>query len=87
MIILHIAIAVLSLIFAGIALVRPSVKQIAIVGVATVATLATGTVLVVQGASMLHMCISGLLFTSLTVTAMTISLRSLRRQQVPVRVR
>jgi hypothetical protein len=81
MIILHIAIALLSLIFAVIALIRPSMGQIKIVGAMTIATLATGAVLVSQGASVLHMCMVGLLFTSLTVTAMVLSLRALHRQQ------
>jgi len=87
MIIIHIAIAVLSLIFAVAGLIRPSIGQIKIVGATTIATLATGVVLIAQGANVLHMCLSGLLFTSLTVTAMSVSLRMLHRQQVTVHVR
>lgn len=87
MIIIHIAIAVLSLIFAVAGLIRPSMGQIKIVGATTIATLATGVVLIAQGANVLHMCLSGLLFTSLTVTAMSVSLRMLHRQQVTVHVR
>lgn len=87
MIILHIAIAILSLIFAVVALVRPSMGQIKIVGATTIATLATGTILITQGANILHVCLSGLLFTSLTVAAMLVSLRMLHRQQVAVRAR
>jgi len=87
MIILHIAIAVLSLILAGVTLVRPSMKQIKIVGSSTIATLATGAILIAQGANVLHMCISGLIFTALTITAMLISLRTVHRQQAAVRVR
>jgi len=85
MIILHIAIAVLSLILAVAALVRPSLGQIKLVGTMTLATLATGAVLIAQGASVLHMCLSGLLFTSLTVAAMSVSLRMLHRQQTTAR--
>lgn len=85
MIILHIAIAILSLILAVVALVRPSLNQIKLVGATTTVTLATGAVLVVQGANILHMCMSGLLFTSLTVAAMAISLRMVRRQHGAVR--
>jgi hypothetical membrane protein len=81
MIIFHIVIALLSLVFAVIAIVRPSVRNVTRVGASTVATLITGAVLVFQGASLLHVCLSGLLFTSLTIAAMTISLRSLQRQQ------
>ncbi len=87
MIILHIVIALLSLIFAGIALARPSVTQIKIVGASTIATLATGAVLIAQGANVLHLCLSGLLFTSLTVTAMSLSLRAVHRQQAVSHVR
>ena len=87
MIILHIAIAVLSLILAVAALVRPSLGQIKLVGASTAATLATGAVLIAQGANILHMCLSGLLFTSLTVAAMSVSLRLLHRQQSAVRAR
>jgi len=86
MIILHIAIAVLSLILSVAALVRPSLGQIKLVGTMTVATLATGAILIVQGASVLHMCLSGLLFTSLTVAAMLVSLRLLHRQQAAAHV-
>ena len=81
MIILHIVIALLSLVFAVIAIVRPSIQQIKVVGAATIATLITGAVLVIQGANILHMCLSGLLFTTLTVAAMTIALRNLQHQQ------
>jgi len=87
MIILHIAIAVLSLILAATALIRPSLGQVKLVGATTIATLTTGAVLIAQGASMLHMCLSGLLFTTLTVTAMSVSLRMLHRQQAAMRVR
>lgn len=87
MIILHIAVAILSLIFAVVALVRPSMAQVKIVGATTIATLATGAVLIAQGANILHVCLSGLLFTSLTVAAMSVSLRMLHRQQVAVRAR
>jgi len=86
MIILHIAIAVLSLILSVAALVRPSLGQIKLVGTMTIATLATGAILIVQGASVLHMCLSGLLFTSLTVAAMLVSLRLLYRQQAAAHV-
>jgi len=86
MIILHIAIAVLSLILSVAALVRPSLGQIKLVGTMTIATLATGAILIVQGASVLHMCLSGLLFTSLTVAAMFVSLRLLHRQQAAAHV-
>jgi len=86
MIILHIAIAVLSLILSVAALVRPSLGQIKLVGTMTIATLATGAILIVQGASVLHMCLSGLLFTSLTVAAMLVSLRLLHRQQAAAHV-
>ena len=86
MIILHIAIAVLSLILSVAALVRPSLGQIKLVGTMTIATLATGVILIAQGASVLHMCLSGLLFTSLTVAAMLVSLRLLYRQQAAAHV-
>lgn len=86
MIILHIAIAVLSLILSVAALVRPSLGQIKLVGTMTIATLATGAILIVQGASVLHMCLSGLLFTSLTVAAMLVAFRLLHRQQAAAHV-
>ncbi len=87
MIILHIAIAVLSLLLAVAALVRPSLGQIKLVGTMTFATLTTGAILIAQGANVLHMCLSGLLFTSLTVAAMSVSLRMLHRQQAAVHAR
>jgi len=87
MLILHIVIAILSLVLSALTLAHPSTKRIKVVGVATMATLATGSILVAEGADILHMCVSGLLFTSLTVAAMTVSSRMLRRQQAAVRVR
>lgn len=77
----HIAIALLSIIVAGASMARPSMKLVKVVAGLTVATLTSGTVLVFQGASVWHLCLSGLLFTSLTVAAMAIALHRLKFAQ------
>ncbi len=78
MLILHILIAVLSLIVAGVLFARPSHRlvrvQLGFIG----GTLLSGTVLVAEGANLLHLCISGLVFTSLSVAAVVIAVRRLR---------
>ncbi len=78
----HIIIAIISLIVAAILLARPSrglVKtEVSLIG----GTLLSGTVLLFQGASLLHLCISGLLFTSLSVVAVLVAVRRMKLAKV-----
>ena len=74
----HIAIALLSIVVAAVSVARPSMKLVKVVASLTAATLTSGTVLLLQGASVWHLCLSGLLFTSLTVVAMAVALRRLK---------
>lgn len=78
----HIIIAIISLIVAAILLARPSrglVKtEVSLIG----GTLLSGTVLLFQGASLLHLCISGLLFTSLSVVAVLVAIRRMKLAKV-----
>ncbi len=84
LLLIHILIALVSLVIAGVLLARPSrglVKvQLGLIG----GTLLSGTILVIEGASLLHLCVSGLLFTSLSVAAVVVAMRRLRL--VPSRV-
>ncbi len=74
----HILIAVISLIVAGVLLARPS-KVLVNAELGLIAgTLASGTALLFQGASLLHLCVSGLLFTSFSVVAVVIAVRRMR---------
>lgn len=75
---IHIAIAFLSLLAAGIALTRPSMKSAKIVAGFTAGTLLSGATLVLMGANLLHLCVSGLVFTSLTTAAIITVVRRVR---------
>lgn len=74
----HIIIALISLVLAAVSIARPSTKLVKTVSATTIATLASGTILIFQGASVLHLCMSGLLFTTLTVSAIAISVRRMK---------
>ena len=78
LLVIHIAVALTSLIIAGVLLARPSRAlvrvQLGLIG----GTLLSGVVLVVEGASLLHLCVSGLVFTSLSVVAVVVAARRLR---------
>ena len=75
---IHIAIAIISLIVTVVLLARPSQALVKTeLGLIT-GTIASGVVLVFQGASLLHLCISGLLFTSLSVVAVVVAVRRMK---------
>lgn len=76
--ILHISIALLSLVLAAVVAARPSMKLVKIVSGTIIATLASGTALIFQGASLWHLCLSGLVFTMLTVGAVVVALRRMK---------
>lgn len=74
----HIIIAIISVIVAVILLARPS-QTLAKTELGLIAgTLLSGIVLLFQGASLLHLCVSGLLFTSLSVVAVVIAVRRMQ---------
>lgn len=73
----HIIIAIISLIVAAVLLARPSRGLVKVELGLIAGTLLSGTILLFQGASLLHLCVSGLLFTSLSVVAVVIALRRL----------
>lgn len=74
----HIIIAIISVIIAVILLARPSQVLVKTeLGLIT-GTLLSGIVLLFQGASLLHLCVSGLLFTSLSVVAVVIAVRRMK---------
>lgn len=75
---LHITIAIISIVVAGILIVRPSHSLIKVELGLTAGTIMSGVILVLQGASLLHLCMSGLLFTSLSTTAVVVANRRLR---------
>lgn len=75
---IHIAIAIISLIIAVVLLARPSQALVKTELGLIAGTIASGVVLVLQGASLLHLCISGLLFTSLSVVAVAIAVRRMK---------
>lgn len=74
----HIIIAIISVIVAVILLARSSQVLVKTeLGLIT-GTLLSGIVLLFQGASLLHLCVSGLLFTSLSVVAVVIAVRRMK---------
>ena len=74
----HIIIAITSVIVAVILLARPSQVLVKTeLGLIT-GTLLSGIFLLFQGASLLHLCVSGLLFTSLSVVAVVIAVRRMK---------
>ena len=76
--VLHIIIAITSLAFAVYAAVGPSMKMIKTASVSIAATLVSGSVLIFQGADILHLCLSGLVFTVVTVGAVAVALRRMK---------
>lgn len=79
----HIIIALVSLAVAAALLVRPSSSLVRVEIGLTAGTVASGVVLVLQGASLLHLCVSGLVFTAISILAIGVAIRRLQ----PVRVR
>ncbi len=75
---MHIIIAIISLIIAAILLARPSQLLVKAELGLIAGTLLSGTVLLFQGSSLLHLCVSGLLFTSLSVVAVVIAVRRMQ---------
>ena len=74
----HIIIAIISVIVAVILLERPSQVLVKTELGLIAGTLLSGIVLLFQGASLLHLCVSGLLFTSLSVVAVVIAVRRMK---------
>ncbi|MGE5298923.1 MAG: hypothetical protein ACM3KF_02680 [Acidobacteriota bacterium] len=74
----HIIIAIISVIVAVILLARPSQVLVKTELGLIAGTLLSGIVLLFQGASLLHLCVSGLLFTSLSVVAVVIAVRRMK---------
>ena len=74
----HIIIAIISVIIAVILLARPSQVLVKTELGLIAGTLLSGIVLLFQGASLLHLCVSGLLFTSLSVVAVVIAVRRMK---------
>ena len=74
----HIIIAIISVIVAVILLARPSQVLVKTEFGLIPGTLLSGIVLLFQGASLLHLCVSGLLFTSLSVVAVVIAVRRMK---------
>ena len=74
----HIIIAIISVIVAVILLARPSQVLVKTELGLIAGTLLSGIVLLFQGASLLHLCVSGLLFTSLSVVAVVIAVRRMQ---------
>ncbi len=78
MLLTHIVIAIISLIIAIVLLARPN-KSLVKVELGLIAgTLISGTALLFQGASLLHLCVSGLLFTSFSVVAVVFAVRRMK---------
>ena len=75
---IHIIIAIISVIVAVILLARPSQTLVKTELGLIAGTLLSGIVLLFQGASLLHLCVSGLLFTSLSVVAVVIAVRRMQ---------
>ena len=75
---IHIIIAIISVIVAVILLARPSQTLVKTELGLIAGTLLSGTALLLQGASLLHLCVSGLLFTSLSVAAVVIAVRRMQ---------
>ena len=75
---IHIIIAIISVIVAVILLARPSQVLVKTELGLIAGTLLSGIVLLFQGASLLHLCVSGLLFTSLSVVAVVIAVRRMQ---------
>ncbi len=74
----HIIIAIISLVIAVVLFARPS-KGLVKTQIGLIAGMVgSGVVLVLQGASLLHLCVSGLLFTSLSVVAVVVAVRRMR---------
>jgi len=73
MLVLHIIIALTSLAAAVLALARPSQKIVHANYALIAGTLLSGTVLVMQGYSLLHMCSAGLAYSLLTMTMVLVA--------------
>jgi hypothetical protein len=73
MLVVHIIIALTSLAAAVLALARPSQKIVHANYALIAGTLLSGTVLVMQGYSLLHMCSAGLAYSLLTMTMVLVA--------------
>ena len=78
----HIIIAIISFIIAAILSARPTRGLVKTEVTLIAGTLVSGVVLLFQGASILHLCVSGLLFTSLSVAAVLVAVRRMKLAEV-----
>lgn len=81
MLILHIIIAIASFVLAAGLLVKPMQKLLSVNYGLIAATIVTGTILVVQGYSALHVCAMGMVYT-LVMMAMSVVARQRLASQV-----
>lgn len=77
MLIVHIIISVLSIMFSIISVVSPSSRKLTTGKILISMTFASGLVLAIQGASLAHLCISGLIFIGLASGLLFVSKRRL----------
>lgn len=83
--ILHILVALGSLVTASVLLVRPTVLLLrATYGLTTLALL-SGTYMIWQGAQLLQTCLTGLLYVGIVTVAIVVGRRKLARVQVHMR--
>lgn len=73
MIMLHIFIATASLLLATAALARPTSTLVTINCGLIASTLLSGVALLLSGADLLHLCLSGLFYSLITVTMVTLA--------------
>lgn len=78
LLLLHISIALSSLVFASVMFAKPSKRKVGASYVLAGATLASGTALVTTtGASILHACIMGLIYLAVVLTLTVFAQRKL----------
>lgn len=84
-ILLHVIIALISLVFASLTFFKPTIKRLAISYGFIVATVASGTVLIVSLSSgMLHSCLTGLFYltvVSIITIASHVRIRGLAQEK------
>ena len=74
----HIIIAISSVILAAVVAARPNMTLVKVVSGTIIGTLASGSLLIFQGADILHLCLSGLASTVFTVGAVAVALRRMK---------
>lgn len=83
MLIIHISIAILSILFASASLLRPTYNKLITSYISVGATLVSGTYLVLSTkSSMISACISGLIYTTIVVAALHMAERRLQSKKI-----